>query len=532
VVASLPILRKMVTMNQVAAAARRAGGSNAEAVARFMTLEGYGTGWSSVIVLAYEVLYIGTAAMLWVGLEWAAGDAGALPFDIIRIPDLAVPNFRPVWEVSYFSLAVILGASAVLTGRVFARISVSNRVPVFTSPVWQMGIAILAALVAPAGVLLYGVGVTWLQTAAVQSLSWPARLLHGEGYAAGVSDRLGAHVPVSSSSAEPSAGTTSAGAETTAGDIAATAASSESPASALSDTEGGGKERPIWANGNRTGGEAEDEAGEGGGGVSAADPAGTGPRQPSPSVITPLFDAAPLVDLASVGDDEFVVLGQNGELTLYHTGVALRTKRLRVARPLGLGPVPVRRVAFVDGGGRILDLSFHEEAYADHRGTDDAPVLHSGVIEEADLFAVSPLGTLVVTANSAGSTVSSLFLTSEIKRCLIDDVDAPTALGFSLDGRLLAVGTRTGDVRVVDVSGRGTASVLPGDRAGGRAVVAVAGTLGDDWVVAHDDERVALWAGGERVRSVDAGAAITCLAVNAADGRVAVSARPSGWCGG
>jgi len=532
VLASLPVLRKLVVMNQVAVAASRAEGSDAVAVARFVTLEGYGTGWSSVIVLAYEILYIGTAAMLWVGLRWAAGDASALPFDVIRIPDLAVPSFRPVWEVSYFSLAVILGASAVLTGRVFARISVSKRVPVFTSPVWQMGIAILAAFVAPAGVLLYGIGITWLQTGAVLSPGKPARLLHDERYATGVSGTLGTNVIMPSSGSEPSAKTTGAGAGTATGDSAATAAGGGSPASGSPGAEGEGSgamgggfddkpiwerndadERPIWAEADAPGGDTGD--GGAAGGAAAA-------GEPSPPAVTPLFDAGPLVDIARIGEDDYVVLSEEGDITLFRRGSAVCDKRVAVVRPLGLGPIPQCRAAFVDGGGRVLDLSFSDETDDDDRGIAAVRVQHSGVIEEATCFAVSPSGALVVTGGGEKAQVTGFFLTSEIARVLFKGVEPATALGFSPDGRVLAVGSASGDVHLVDVGGQGVVAVLSAGRASGRGVVAVTGAPDDSWLVASDDERVAVWRGGEPLRSVDAGGEITALTADGDAGTVAV----------
>ena len=275
---------------------------------------------------------------------------------------------------------------------------------------------------------------------------------------------------------------------------------------------GGFDERPVWERDGR-----DDVP------VWGAEKTPPGAPPPVPSggaVVVPLFDARPLMDLARIGDGRFVALDRDGGLTLFRDGVAGRTTRLRVVRPLGLGPVPGGRVAFVDGGGRILDLSFDDAGDADGGEADAAPIRHAGVIEEADAFAVSPEGALVATASQTRQAISGLFLATETSRTLLDGVDTPTALGFSPDGGLLAVGTRAGTVHVADVSGALASSVLPGDRVGGRVVVAVAGAPGGRWVVAYDSERIALWADGSFVRSVDAGGAITSLAVDSATGRV------------
>ncbi len=505
VLASLPILRKLLVMGQVSAAARRAEGSDDEAVVRFMTAEGYGSGWSSVIVLAFEVLYIGTAVVLWAGLRRAAAQTGALPFDLIRIPDLAVPHFRPVWEVSYFALAVVLGASAVLSARVFARVSDAERVPVFTNPVWQVGAALVGAFVAPAGVLLFGIGVTWMQTVAVLPLAWRARLVHGDVYAAPVSAAPDSRVPGATSVQQGAGGATGPGAA--AGDEGSAHGTPGGGVSGSGVADGanggsgamgagfddrpvwerdGGDELPIWSEAGGSGGEAES------GQASPGDATG-GPPASSPPGVAPLFDAGPLIDVARLGDDEYVVLGAAGDVALFAGGTPVRGKRFPVVRPLGLGPAAARHVAFVDGGGRILELSFEGAEDTLPPGQDAVPAVHSGVIEAADCFAVSPLGTVVVTASRERSEVSGFFLSSEIGRSLLDGIERPTALGFSLDGRIVAVGTASGDVRLADVGGQGVVSVLSGERAGGRAVVAVAGAPGDGWVVAYDDERLALW---------------------------------------
>ncbi len=536
VIVSLPILRKLVVMGQVAAAAGRAEGSDNEAVVRFMAVEGYGPGWSSVVVLAFEALYIGMGVALWAGLRRAAAETGALPFDAIRIPDLAVPQFRPVWVISYFALALALGVSAVIGGRIFSRLSVSRRVPVFTSPVWQIGITVIGAFVAPAGVLLFGLGITWMQTAAVLSLTWRARLVHGDVYAAPVSGAPVTHAPDTASAGGGPVWATGTGAGPAASDkglgqgtpgggdagngvMGGEAGGSGAMGGGFDDRplweRDGGHERPIWADADGAGGEA------GAAGTPPGDASGAAPGSPPPAV-SALFDAGPLIDIARLGDDEYVVLGAAGDIALFRDGAQSRGKRLQVVRPLGLGAASARHVAFVDGGGRVLELSFEAADQVPQSGQNPVPVVRSGVIEEADCFAVSPLGTLVVTASIDRRVVSGFFLTSEIGRSLLDGIERPTALGFSLDGRLVAVGTANGDVHVADVGGQGVASVLGGDQAGGRTVVALTGAPGDGWVVAYDDERVALWRGGERLRSVDAGGGVTCLAVHAIDGRVAV----------
>lgn len=279
----------------------------------------------------------------------------------------------------------------------------------------------------------------------------------------------------------------------------------------------GADERPIWSDGDETAAEAAGDD------TSAA--VGEGLEHPTSAAVTALFDAGPLIDIALVGDDEFVVLGSTGDITLFRGGTAVGSKRVAMVRPLGLGATAAHSVAFVDGGGRILELSVDEGAGRPRQEGGPHPagiaIVHSGVIEEADCFAVSPLGTLVVTASRERGRASCFFLAGETSHVLLDDVEPPSALGFSLDGRLVAIGSASGTVHLVDAGGRGLVSTLDGAAADGRPVVGVTGTADDGWLVAYDNERVAVWRGGEMLRTVDAGGPVTCLGVHPADGRVA-----------
>jgi hypothetical protein len=51
--------------------------------------------------------------------------------------------------------------------------------------------------------------------------------------------------------------------------------------------------------------------------------------------------------------------------------------------------------------------------------------------------------------------------------------------------------------------------------------VAVAGARGDRWLVAYENERLALWVGGDCATHVDAGGPVACVAVDDSDGKLA-----------
>lgn len=229
------------------------------------------------------------------------------------------------------------------------------------------------------------------------------------------------------------------------------------------------------------------------------------------------FDAGPLVDVALIGED-VVVLSPAGTLVRYHGGVARRRMQLQVEQPLGLGRAAGGHLAFVDGGGRVLEVEVEEEVSADGRQAAPARAVHSAVIERAEHLAVSRAGTVLVMVGPDSRRVSALFLASEISRTVFEAPEQPASVGFSVDGRVIGVGTATGDLHLVDVGGRGLLATW----GTGHAVTAVSGVPDGGWLVAQEDERVALWKDGRLIRHADAGGAVVTLDVDTARGRIAV----------
>ncbi len=525
-----PLLRKLLAINRVVMAAevvkRREGD---EASLRYMVERGCGPGTMMLVLSAFQGLIVGIGIALWVGLRWAAGTAGALPFDPFRIPDLAVPNFRPVWQLSYFALAVAVGASAVLASRIMVRLRVSERVPVLTNPVWQIGIVVIGAFLAPAGVFLLSLSGIWMQAALAPILAGragPEESDVGPG-AASMLEYLEA-LQSSQTTTELGAGTV----------VSKEPPPQERAAGGAQAVPGlgvvGDKERPVWERGS---GEDERPVWERGGEVTPSEAAVAGgliaggaaleglAGEPADELLGSQWfvHGEPIVDLACLHRVELVVLDDKGDVTVYRREKAVRRKRLAVSRPLGLGVALDDHLVLVDGDGRVVEFSLAEEDYGgEDASSGRAHIVHAGVTEAIDCFAVSPSGTMVAFAAAARPQVSAFFLSSEITRVLADGVGRPSALGFAADGRRLAVGTATGDVRILDVGGQGVTGELRDNRFAGSAVSAVAGARDGRWLVAYDNERLALWGGeGELVRDIDAGAAVVCLTVDEISGSVA-----------
>ena len=97
----------------------------------------------------------GAMIMLWVALRWFADSGLPLGMPALRMPDLTVPNFRPVWELAYFGLAVAVMLGLLIQAAVLKRFDITVLRPGLIRPAGVIIAALAMALVVPAGVMVY-----------------------------------------------------------------------------------------------------------------------------------------------------------------------------------------------------------------------------------------------------------------------------------------------------------------------------------------------------------------------------------------
>lgn len=102
----------------------------------------------------------GAAIMLWVALRWFAGSGLPLGFSALGLPDVTVPSFRPVWHWSYFVLAALATIVMLVQVALLKRFDLAAVRPGLTNRGGVIFVMIVAALLVPAGVILYVLGST------------------------------------------------------------------------------------------------------------------------------------------------------------------------------------------------------------------------------------------------------------------------------------------------------------------------------------------------------------------------------------
>ncbi|MCU0487069.1 MAG: hypothetical protein MUC85_13275, partial [Anaerolineales bacterium] len=227
----------------------------------------------------------------------------------------------------------------------------------------------------------------------------------------------------------------------------------------------------------------------------------------------------PLVGMAINDQGQCLVLAKNGSLGLYEDGELVTKAKIDLASPVGLACAARGELAAIGRNGKILALKSSETGFE---------VVREGALSiPVRSYALNPFGTLLACCHPDMSKVNGVFLGKMEEKVFSDQIENPTSLSFSPDGRYLAIGSEAGNVHIFDVATRQQTLVLEiADTDLEGAVRQVAGFKKDAqpcWLVTYEDEQVGLWsAEGELMDQTTLSFASECLAVDVARERFAV----------
>lgn len=176
------------------------------------------------------------------------------------------------------------------------------------------------------------------------------------------------------------------------------------------------------------------------------------------------------------------LLLDDGTLARWDGGALSEVPGVRVERPVGVAAEETAVVV----AGRSGDLVEVRNA---ERGVPDLTAHHLGLSVAA--LALNPFGTIVAFAPVRRHDVLARLLGPSVTQTLAADVGAVSALAFSGDGRVLAIGLRDGAVVLLDMSTRRPMATQPPGSALTAAVTALRPFPGGGWVVGHADGSVA-----------------------------------------
>lgn len=406
------------------------------------------------------ILGIGTSVPIahWIALR----GSGTLPFPAIGMPDLAVPQFRPVWHVSYFAVAAAVSATALLSSMIARRRSVAGAVVGPLATAWAGGWPFVLAMIAPGGVMVLSaaIGLGSLVVLALPVSRKAASVVSSDLDTAGVANLM-------------------------------TLLASSSGSNSVIEPQPSFEPPPL----------AEEPS----------PPIG----EPAPSGRRVVEVPIALVDAVETADGAIVTLEPRGEISWWRAVGGRIAHTVRVVGPLGLVPATGSDVVLVDGGGRMQQL---------RAGSDGLEVVHSiATGGPFDLYAAPPGGSFVAYADSSRPVIHRFDVAEETIREVATLPGMPRVLAVSTDGRRIALALAEGAVFVLDAEAGTVVLKIEPHVAERPTPVHMSARPQDGWVLAYADRSVIAYDANATAVSVwELADQATCLAVCPGTGRVAI----------
>ncbi|MCU0487079.1 MAG: hypothetical protein MUC85_13325, partial [Anaerolineales bacterium] len=445
---------------------------------RYINLKGVSQGRMALAGILNVGLIFGTALSLWIALNDLM-KAGAYPVSklgFLFIPNLAVPSFKPVWQWQYFALAGIAWLAFVVLNLIQRRYNTVQSFAGCQHPLISLVMLMVSAMLVPAGVLL----LSMVQLVS-QWLVVPLSFLNIKA-----PSQKPSRQPVYKPTTQPSPQSPPIRQVVPPPQVVFDPEPDEEPEEVItpitiSDTPDDDEEEMIGYE------------------------------------VVALYE--PLVGIAINDQGQCLVLAKNGSLGLYEDGELKAKTKIDLMSPVGLASAARGELAAIGRNGKLLVLKLSETGFE---------VVREGALSiPVRSYALNPFGTLLACCHPDMSKVSGVFLGKMEEKVFSDQIETPTALSFSPDGRYLAIGSEAGSVHIFDVATRQQTQVLEiADTDLEGAVRQVAGFKKDAqpcWLVTYADEQVGLWsAEGELLDQTTLSFAPECLAVDVARERFAV----------
>jgi len=436
--------------------------------------------WRVSVATLLTLSNLAVPFLVW-GAIWRLAEQGApLSFPLMGIEDIALPRWRPVWQIGYFLPGILGGLINLIVLWAFRRLGVTA-VPGCQSPAPTVLGPPLLCLFVPSGVMLSLIGVGLAQSGALLLLAglenrrrkerrreWPARRVRRPPTPPPFPRPLSPAPPEPSSPVEQ-------------GRPPVSTASSHLP-------------------------------------------------EPSSLALTShrlLRCVPPLLDIGVAGGGILYTLsdaleGKAASVARWKRDGFESSVLLRVEKPLGLAVLPEGAPLVVGGRGTVVIVSHPASPAQEELPQTRGHETRWGIT----CFALNPFGTILACGVPEEGAVNGLILDGFSEQTLLMGlIGNPTALAFSVDGRFLAIGCSSGEMRMLDMSTRRI--LWSQERAGlEEGIIAIAPMREGGWVAAYEDRHLLQWSAEGELEAQEAlGYEVTSLAADPARGRIAVGGR-------
>lgn len=479
-----PAYRQMVKINRSVQEANLAHQLLGTTVARnMMQTKGVASLRTAAAWLLWMLATLTLPIALWIALRRLSASAGPIPLELLRLPDLAAPHWRPVWRLNYFLIPLVYWLANLALSRLNGKYRLSGMV--YQNPLLLLTGALLLGLFVPNGVILYLLG-----QSIGQCLALPLALAGQRGQ--GLEFRPGPRRWEPEIAARPHL-------QEPVRPVERPRVEEASPAYRWPEAEGS-KPDPH-----------------------AGSTLKERPAKPTAELIgEPLYSyPCDLRDLAVLGEQDFVVLDVNGCLQRWQNGQSFSLGRAAANDPHGLAALPEEQIALIAGRGELAILSLKERRLHQERCVRTGQPIHC--------YAFNPFGTIMAYTGPDQGPISGVFLAAGREQALAETPFQPSALAFSADNRYLAAANQAAQIQVLDMASRQWKLTIEPPwyvKANGGGISALSAGVAGGWVAAYDNRDLILWnEQGEVVERRRTQSSIALLAVDRGSGLVATAGK-------
>jgi len=126
----------------------------------YLVTKGFNAIQLSISSIFTLVIGLGFPISLWIALRRLAGMSTKIPLSFFIIPNLTIPSFKPVFQISYFLLPLIMGGLNIILISNQKKYNITALTTKYQNPYSSIIGSLILALFIPAGVVLYSIGLS------------------------------------------------------------------------------------------------------------------------------------------------------------------------------------------------------------------------------------------------------------------------------------------------------------------------------------------------------------------------------------
>jgi tetratricopeptide (TPR) repeat protein len=228
--------------------------------------------------------------------------------------------------------------------------------------------------------------------------------------------------------------------------------------------------------------------------------------------------ANPVTDIIFNNIDDYYVLDEKSNIFYMKNRREANKLKLNLSNPIGLENLSDDKIIAIGKEGKLLVLKIGEKDFI----IDDDFNTNTSI----DYFSLNPFKTMLAYTSSSEGTVYGMFISSHNEQIFATNLENPTKISFSKNGRYLAIGYQSGKIDVLDVASREIVKSLVSNIFGVSPIEHLNTGYEDSWLTVYKNKYIANWRiNGQLSNNKKLPSLATSMAVDTQTGIIAIGSR-------